>query len=115
MDDELNRIKEGIKRNDICMIVDGNDMIGWGWTTQKTFNFRSKILQDELHRCRTQENFAAVELDKIRQLFGIDKEQSVYDYFVAQKSKKSNKSRPRGKIYRSDKWDGSAYDSYDGR
>lgn len=29
--DELNRIKTGIKKLDICMIVDGNDMIDWGW------------------------------------------------------------------------------------
>jgi len=28
---ELERIKEGIKQCKITMIVDGNDMVDWGW------------------------------------------------------------------------------------
>lgn len=39
---ELKRIKNGIKTGDITMIVDGNDMIDWGWTTQKLVNKRLK-------------------------------------------------------------------------
>lgn len=35
---ELERIKDGIKHNDITMIVDGGDMIDHGWTTQKLCN-----------------------------------------------------------------------------
>jgi hypothetical protein len=35
---ELRRIKEGIKRNEITMIVDGNDMCDWGWTTIAEYN-----------------------------------------------------------------------------
>lgn len=41
--DELARIKTGIKRCEITMIVDGNDMCDWGWTTQECVNRRRHL------------------------------------------------------------------------
>jgi 3-phosphoglycerate kinase len=35
---ELARIKEGIKTADRTLIVDGNDMADWGWSTTKNRN-----------------------------------------------------------------------------
>lgn len=40
---ELARIKNGIKTIDIAMIVDGNDMIDWGWSTHERYN---KLVKD---------------------------------------------------------------------
>lgn len=45
---ELQRIKEGIRTNDICMIVDGNDMIDWGWTTILLCNKKQQELRKNL-------------------------------------------------------------------
>lgn len=35
---ELSRIKDGIKRCQGTMIIDGNDMFDWGWTTLEIQN-----------------------------------------------------------------------------
>jgi hypothetical protein len=35
---ELTRIKDGIKRNDATMIIEGNDMYDWGWITMQEVN-----------------------------------------------------------------------------
>jgi len=35
---ELDRLKEGIKRAEVTMVVDGNDMIDWGWYRHETRN-----------------------------------------------------------------------------
>lgn len=32
---EVERLKTGIKTNDVTMIVDGNDMCDWGWSTHR--------------------------------------------------------------------------------
>jgi hypothetical protein len=32
LETELNSIKDGIKRNSMTTVVDGNDMCDWGWT-----------------------------------------------------------------------------------
>ncbi len=37
---ELKRIKDGIKRANTTMIVDGNDMADWGWTLVSLNNQR---------------------------------------------------------------------------
>lgn len=47
---ELNRIKDGIMRGQITMIIDGNDMIDWGWTTQAICN--EKILAAKREQAR---------------------------------------------------------------
>ncbi len=44
---ELSRIKEGVRHCNATMIVDGNDMFDWGWTTIKIMNheFRKRGLK----------------------------------------------------------------------
>ena len=41
---ELERIKDGIKRCDATMIVDGNDMYDWGW--QKQTDAKPRNIED---------------------------------------------------------------------
>jgi hypothetical protein len=38
LEEQLDRLKEGIKTCNITMVVDGNDMCDWGWTTQEMVN-----------------------------------------------------------------------------
>jgi len=43
MREELARIKEGIKRAETTMVVDGNDMIDWGWARQEHTVCREEV------------------------------------------------------------------------
>lgn len=46
---ELDRIKKGIKTCDPCLIIDGNDMTDWGWSTHKALNnARWNVTQEEM-------------------------------------------------------------------
>lgn len=42
---ELARIKHGIKRVDIALIVEGNDMTDWGWASGEEANKRAAKLK----------------------------------------------------------------------
>jgi hypothetical protein len=46
LQEQLNGIKEGIKTCKFTMIVDGNDMLDWGWTTYELIN-KEKAKQRE--------------------------------------------------------------------
>jgi hypothetical protein len=47
---ELERIKEGIKRCQITMIVDGSDMCDWGWMTLQSHNKELRQMDANLAR-----------------------------------------------------------------
>ena len=57
---------------------------------------RVKYLQDELYRCRTAENHAAVELDIIRQELGISQDIRVFDIVLSMKNRLEELERNYG-------------------
>ena len=50
---ELKRIKEGIKKCNIVLIVDGNDMCDWGWMTIRDHNYRMHEKEQEWKKQKT--------------------------------------------------------------
>lgn len=47
---ELTEIKEGIKRNNMCTIIDGNDMMDHGWMTHQEHNRRMREYKEQLEK-----------------------------------------------------------------